>query len=349
MLLTLLAASVVINEIAWMGTDISFNDEWIELYNITDDAVNLDGWMLKAEDGIPEIALSGTISGKGFYLLEKSDDESVPGISADLIYKGALGNNGENLKLFDNFGNLVDEIDCTDGWVAGDNETKLTMEKTDIGWQTSRESGGTPKALNWQPNQQLQKKVENRTLPSYPEGIIFSRILPSPKGPDAENEWIEIYNTNDFEVDLSEWQIRDTAGRITAYTLNTKIKELSSLILPRPETKIILNNSGDGLELINPNGEVIDSMEFEKAPQGQIYIKSSSGWQWENEKEKIKKLQSLSTKKLLQEKAEENKKTMGQIIDLSQKKNLKIPVVLIALIISLISAGAVISVKNLLS
>ena len=349
MLLTLLAASVVINEIAWMGTDISFNDEWIELYNITDDAINLNGWTLKAEDGMPEIALTGAISGKGFYLLERTDDESVPGISADLIYKGSLGNNGEKLRLFDNFGNLVDEVDCADGWPAGDNEAKLTMEKTNIGWQASRESGGTPKALNWQPNQQIQKKAEDKTLPSYPEGIVFSRILPSPEGLDAENEWIEIYNTNDFEIDLSEWQIRDSAGRISAYTLNTKIKELSPLILPRPETGITLNNSGDGLELINPNGETVDFMEFKKAPRGQIYVKSSSGWQWENEKEKIKKPQSLSAKKPTQEKAEENKKRMGQIIDLSREKNSKVPVVLISLIISLISAGAVISVKNLLS
>ena len=99
---------VAINEIAWMGTEASYNDEWIELYNNTDFSINLVGWVLKAGDGSPEINLTGIISAKSFYLLERTDDYSVPGISADQIYTGALGNSGENLELYDSSGNLID-------------------------------------------------------------------------------------------------------------------------------------------------------------------------------------------------------------------------------------------------
>jgi len=106
--------SVIINEITWMGTNVSYNDEWIELYNTAENDINLDGWILKAGDGSPEINLSGTIPAKGFYLLERTDDETIPGISADLIYTGALGNNGENLNLYNSSGNLIDEVICTD-------------------------------------------------------------------------------------------------------------------------------------------------------------------------------------------------------------------------------------------
>ncbi len=141
--------NVVINEIAWMGTENSANDEWIELYNNTDNTINLDGWILKADDGTPEIKLSGIILAESFYLLERTDDSTVPEISADLIYKGALGNDGEDLKLFDNSGNLIDEANCSSGWFAGDNSTKQTMERTDSGdWQTSQNPGGTPKTEN---------------------------------------------------------------------------------------------------------------------------------------------------------------------------------------------------------
>ncbi|MCJ7786832.1 lamin tail domain-containing protein, partial [Patescibacteria group bacterium] len=141
---------VGINEIAWMGTTNSANDEWVELYNNTDNSVNLDGWQLIAQDGTPKITLSGIIPANGFYLLERTNDETVPGISADLIYKGALGNNGENLKLYDSSGNLIiiDEINHQDGWPAGDNDTKQTMERSTTGWQTSENPGGTPKSKN---------------------------------------------------------------------------------------------------------------------------------------------------------------------------------------------------------
>ena len=288
-------SDVVINEIAWMGTVVSYNDEWIELYNNGDTAINLDGWTLKADDGAPEINLSGTIHGKGFYLLERTDDETLPGVSADLIYKGALGNDGENLKLYNDSGGLIDQIICVDVWPAGDNATKQTMERISSNWQNSQDAGGTPKKENYELRiMNYEKKIEeikliepekpkpikDRPLYVYPKGIVFNEILASPDGPDAENEWIEIYNENDFEVDLSDWQIKDVAGGIKTYNLNAKILAYGYLVFLRPETKITLNNDGDGLTLLNPKGEIVDSIIFDKAPLNQSYNKTSSGWIW---------------------------------------------------------------------
>jgi hypothetical protein len=44
------------------------------------------------------------------------------------------------------------------------------------------------------------------------------------------------------------------------------MKHLSS---PRPTTKITLNNDGDGVSLIWPNGEIIETINYPKAPQNQ--------------------------------------------------------------------------------
>lgn len=151
---------VVINEIAWMGGEESFADEWIELYNNTGKAINLEGWILKAVDGTPEISLEGTILTKSFYLLERTNNEAVPNIKADLIYKGSLNNKGEHLKLINPQGEIVDEIDCSSEWFAGDNKTKQTMERVDSeNWQTSQNPGGTPKAKN-SPRAKLEERVE---------------------------------------------------------------------------------------------------------------------------------------------------------------------------------------------
>jgi len=158
-----LPKTVVINEIAWMGTTNSVNDEWIELYNNTDEDVNLFNWNLKSSDGSPDIVfgqtpttVTTTISADGFYLLERTDDTSVPDIVADLIYTDALGNNGEDLNLYDGFNNLIDTIQCSSGWFVGDNTTKQTMERKNpqssgsnsTNWATSQEIEGTPKSQN---------------------------------------------------------------------------------------------------------------------------------------------------------------------------------------------------------
>jgi len=61
-------------------------------------------------------------------------------------------NPGMKVVLKDNFGNIVDEVDAQQGWPAGDNETKRTMERIagsdPAMWQTSEKAGGTPKAKN---------------------------------------------------------------------------------------------------------------------------------------------------------------------------------------------------------
>lgn len=283
---------VIINEIAWMGTNISANDEWIELYNNTDNNINLEGWFLKSEDGTPEIKLTGIISANGFFLLERTDDETVANITADQIYKGALGNMGEKLKLYDNSGNLIDMINCSTGWFGGDNKTKQTMERKNSqisgtissNWQTSQKPGGTPRTKNSEQKtiskeQETEKWAENTSPPTligkkeYPSGIIFNEILPSPEGADDKEEWIEIFNQNNFEIDISGWLIKDTSGKITTYTFpkGTKISGQGFLVLPRPITKITLNNSEDGLLLLQPNENILDKVNYQKAPRGQSY------------------------------------------------------------------------------
>jgi len=126
------ASTIVINEIAWMGTKADANDEWIELYNPTEQEVDLKGWMLQAVDGQPKINLIGKIGPKSYFLLERTSDQTIKNIAADQIYTGSLENGGEILELRDVNKILVDSIDCSKGWFAGDNQAKKTMERKDF-------------------------------------------------------------------------------------------------------------------------------------------------------------------------------------------------------------------------
>src|SRR3989344_2187192 len=107
---------VVINEISWMGTTNSANDEWLELKNTTDDLINLSGWVLKSADEKIKIPLKNMIPAKGFYLLERTDDASVPATKADIIYTGALNNTGQHLLLYDNANNIIDQVNFLSKW-----------------------------------------------------------------------------------------------------------------------------------------------------------------------------------------------------------------------------------------
>lgn len=140
-------AAVVVNEIAWMGSAASANHEWIEIANDGDTPVDLSGWTLAAADGSPSIALSGIIAPGGYVLLERTSDESVPGIAADLIYTGALSNAGETLILRDAAGAVLDTVVGGENWAntGGDNTTKDTAQRSAAGWITAP---GTPRAAN---------------------------------------------------------------------------------------------------------------------------------------------------------------------------------------------------------
>lgn len=334
---------VVVNEIAWMGTKESANNEWIELYNNGNSAIDIGNWTLKALDNSPKITLKGIIPANGFFLLERTDDNVIPNIPADQIYTGALENNGEELMLYDNLGNLIDSINCSSKWFAGDNATKQTMERKDSklpsspqNWQTSQNSGGTAKTKNsliqaTQPIEQPKSNIKPETSSatpststlaststvsastsssalaststataattaattatttasssvekenqanskpvSYPAGIVINEILPAPEGADDTEEWIEIKNLNEREVDLSGWKIKDVKGSVNVYVLpkGTKIGSKGFLVFSRPTTKITLNNNDDGISLIQPNGNICDSVVYQKAPKGQSY------------------------------------------------------------------------------
>ncbi|MFH0854856.1 MAG: lamin tail domain-containing protein [bacterium] len=154
--------NIVMNEIAWMGNDNSSADEWIELYNNTDAEIDLTGWKIISRDGSPEILLEGKILSRSFFLIERTDDNSAPDVSADFItsFDTGLGNTGEVLELQDSSGYLIDStpLITEEKWAAGNNDNKFTMERIRVldsgeiaaNWQNSVVAGGTARAENFQ-------------------------------------------------------------------------------------------------------------------------------------------------------------------------------------------------------
>ncbi|KKS64905.1 MAG: Phospholipase D/competence protein ComEA helix-hairpin-helix domain protein [Parcubacteria group bacterium GW2011_GWB1_42_6] len=315
--ISLASPLIIINEIAWMGTETSANDEWLELYNNTDESIDLSGWKIIWAD--KQIDLSGQIAARSFFLLERTDDNSVPSVVADQIYIGSLNNNGEYLKLFNSQDNLIDEINAQAGWPAGDNAQKLTMERKSGGiWQNSQISGGTPRLLNSAlnqipfsptpvpsftstPNPSPSPTPESWTTPSpsapassgdqenyspapiydYSQDVYLNEFYPYPGA--EEKEWIEIFNQGERVVDLTGWKIDDAENSNQPQEIpqNTKINQGDFLVIIFE--KSVFNNDADQVRLIWPDGQVIHSISYPKAIKNSSCGRFGAQWLWTNQ------------------------------------------------------------------
>ena len=155
--------SVVFSEIMWMGSSGSTADEWIELHNRSDRALDLRGWVITrmtAEGERNMVAIeSGTLAPRGVFLIANfapDDPRSRLKAIPDLVSSSvALANSKLQLRLYDgepsSGGILVDIADDGTGApLAGDPKLKQSMVRIDFQgdgtesaqWETATESRG---------------------------------------------------------------------------------------------------------------------------------------------------------------------------------------------------------------
>jgi len=98
---------------------------------------------------------------------------------------------------------------------------------------------------------------------------------------DATDEWIEILNPFNNLIDLSGWTVRDATAKATA--LPDQLLGLGQfVVVTNPSGK--LNNDGDTIELVDPNGSVVDAVTYgsgaESIPKKQNALARDSGGIW---------------------------------------------------------------------
>ena len=295
-------ASVFISEIAWMGTATDPANEWFEIYNPTSHNITLDGWTLVSADGSPSIRLSGSIGPNSFFLLERTDDDTVPDKSANGIYTGALSNTGEALALSDSSGSTIDSFPGG-AWPAGNNTDKTTMERMMDGlWATSTVIGGTPQSANsiWTtpppptptPPPPLPPPSSSETDSSSPPPptqpaqepkktpyIFISELLPNPAGTDSQLEFVEFINSDSSSFDISGWQLSDGTSTFTVPS-GTVLGPGEYRAFFATQTHISLNNDGDAVTLKDTSGASRDGIEYTSSTEGFSLSKLNNAWVW---------------------------------------------------------------------
>jgi len=159
---------VVINEVMWMGSFSSSDDEWVELRNMTGGEIDLSGWQItKWVAGTHEELMLTIPNGKkipahGYFLISNFDKTtSKINVEPNLVDSSVvLVNSNLQIKLYDGVwnsgGTLIDTADDGSGApAAGDNGSKFAMERNDTpgdgtvatNWHTCLDSSST--GLYW--------------------------------------------------------------------------------------------------------------------------------------------------------------------------------------------------------
>lgn len=108
--------------------------------------------------------------------------------------------------------------------------------------------------------------------------VVLNEFLPNPTGADSEDmpdgEWVELYNNENFDIDLTNWYVTDASGVVgnTVFiNATTSITNISSGTTTIPANgfmvvymnKQVLNNTGDTVKLFDSASVEKDSHEYD--------------------------------------------------------------------------------------
>lgn len=144
------------------------------------------------------------------------------------------------------------------------------------------------------------KKTATATKPVYKDGdiseeITISEIFPNPKGSDAENEWIEITNTGETDINLGNWSLDKGENSTKPFIISdeTTIAAGTSVLFGIKDSKLSLANKGGTVRLLDYEGTLVNEVTYDESPEDQAYGliavtledgTQSSRWLWSNDK-----------------------------------------------------------------
>jgi hypothetical protein len=117
--------------------------------------------------------------------------------------------------------------------------------------------------------------------PETNNNIVINEVMPAPTA-GTDYEFIELYNTGDQPVDLTGWQLDDIAdGGSGSFLLTDKtITAEGFLTLYRTESKITLNDDGDTVRLVQPDGNELSKTTYTKATKGESWSRFDNNFSW---------------------------------------------------------------------
>jgi len=115
---------------------------------------------------------------------------------------------------------------------------------------------------------------------SYAEKIYINEIFPSPS---EGEEWIELKNNTNEEIDLTNWILDDVEGGSKYYIIpELKIPPHSYISISKSQSGIAFNNNGDEVRLFDNEGYLVNKVIYPSTALDKSYIFQDGNWIWSN-------------------------------------------------------------------
>lgn len=286
--------SVVISQLQ-TGTTASASQEFVELKNLSDLPVSLEGWTLDyksatsdnvAKSWSTRAKLSGSIAAHGYFLIAPTGYLS----QADSDLSSGLAASGGHVRLVDNNGNVIDLV----GWGTANAAQGLPAPAPPAGQSLERSSVTGDNAADFAINPNPDPK--SSTGPVDPPEIVpspdstsaadleITELLVNPASPqtDAKDEFIELHNAGDSPVSLQGLILKTGSDFHDSYSLpNLTVQANGYLAVYARDSHLSLTNNGGAAELVDSNGNPLAvTPTYGQAPEGASWASFDSGWQW---------------------------------------------------------------------
>lgn len=247
--------------------------EWLEIFNSGNDPINLEGWKLFEADTNHSLSLyqgSFVLNPKGYVVIcddaatFKNDHANFSGTIIDSIF--SLSNSGESLALKNDVGEIILEFSYSNNFGANGNGFSLEKDEAET-WRESYIEGGTPG----------EKNSQKPAPVIYPEGVYINEILPN-----ADEEYIELFNATSADVDLFDWKLKD-ASKTGKYVFpkGAQIEAGEYFAVYKKDYKFSLNNSGnESVFLYDPNEKLASELSYKSAKENISYNFDGNIWRW---------------------------------------------------------------------
>lgn len=123
--------------------------------------------------------------------------------------------------------------------------------------------------------EQIPTDLENAT-------INITELLPNPSSYDTGREFVELYNPNGRDVDLSSYRLELGPGYTKSYVFSGLILQANQYVsLSDTELGFSLPNTAGSVRLISPVGDIVSQTEeYSSVPEAKSWSKFGQTWQF---------------------------------------------------------------------
>lgn len=272
---------IVINEVMPKNTGFGSDqdgefDDWIELYNLSDEDIDLSGYYLT--DSKKELTKwqfpAGTTIEKNGHLVVWADGDSTTQAGLHTPYK--LSALGETILLLTPGMDVIDEVEYP----------AVSLQQS-----YSRLPDGTGEFVWASPTFEAENKAGEPGI-DINKSIVINEMMPKNTqfGSDQDgqfDDWIELFNLANVDIDISGYYLTDSKNELTKWKFpeGTTLEKNGYLIVWADgdstqvglHTPYKLSALGETVLLLTPDRKVIQEVKYPATILQQSYARKPNG------------------------------------------------------------------------